>query len=138
MNTSKAFLKDLTYKINGAAIEVHKELGSGLLESVYQQCLEHELQNRNLETQTEKIISINYKGLDLVTNLRCDLLVEDTICIELKAVKEILPVHEAQLLSYMKLLKIPKGILFNFNVYNLYNEGQKTFVNEYFTDLIEK
>jgi GxxExxY protein len=72
--------------------------------------------------------------LDLVTNLRCDLLVEDTICIELKAVKEILPVHEAQLLSYMKL----KGILFNFNVYNLYNEGQKTFVNEYFTKMIEK
>jgi GxxExxY protein len=136
MNNSKAYLKELTFKINGAAIEVHKELGPGLLESVYQQCLAHELKNRNIDSQTEKIISINFKGLDLVTNLRCDLLVENAICIELKAVKEILPVHEAQLLSYMKLLKIPKGILFNFNVYNLYNEGQKTFVNEYFTELI--
>lgn len=133
---NKAFLKDLTYKINGAAIEVHKELGPGLLESVYHQCLAHELQNRELDVQTEKMISINFKGLDLITNLRCDLLVENAICIELKAVKEILPVHEAQLLSYMKLLKIPKGILFNFNVYNLYNEGQKTFVNEYFSNLV--
>jgi len=78
---------------------------------------------KNLYVQSEKN-SINFKGLDLVTNLKCDLLVENSICIELKAVKEILAVHEAQLLSYMKLLKIPKGILYNFNVYNLYNEGQ--------------
>ncbi len=79
---------------------------------------------------------INFKGLDLITNLRCDLIVENSICIELKAVKDLLPVHEAQLLSYMKLLKIPKGILYNFNVYNLYNEWQKTFVNEHFANLI--
>jgi len=135
-NINKAYLNELTYKINGAAIEVHKELGPGLLESVYQQCLAHELNNRNIEFQTEKTIPINFKGLDLTTNLRCDLIVENSICIELKAVKDILPVHEAQLLSYMKLLKIPKGILYNFNVYNLYNEGQKTFVNEHFANLI--
>ncbi|MGJ3234004.1 GxxExxY protein [Marivirga sp.] len=136
MKNSKAYLNELTYKINGAAIEVHKELGPGLLESVYQKCLAHELQNRNIEIQTEKIISIDFKGLELDVNLKCDLLVENAICIELKAVKEIMPVHEAQLLSYMKLLKIPKGILFNFNVYNLYNEGQRTFVNEYFSNMI--
>lgn len=136
MKNSKAYLNELTYKINGAAIEVHKELGPGLLESVYQKCLAHELQNRNIEIQTEKIISIDFKGLELDVNLKCDLLVENAICIELKAVKEIMPVHEAQLLSYMKLLKVPKGILFNFNVYNLYNEGQKTFVNEYFSNMI--
>ncbi len=136
MKNSKAYLNELTYKINGAAIEVHKELGPGLLESVYQKCLAHELQNRNIEIQTEKIISIDFKGLELDVNLKCDLLVENAICIELKAVKEIMPVHEAQLLPYIKLLKVPKGILFNFNVYNLYNEGQKTFVNEYFSNMI--
>ncbi|WKV13811.1 GxxExxY protein [Marivirga harenae] len=132
MNTRKAFLKELTYKINGAAIEVHKELGPGLLESVYHQCLIHELRNRNVYFQSERLIEVNYKGLNLDTNLRCDLLVEKSICVELKAVKEMLPVHDAQILSYMKLLKVPKGILYNFNVYNLYNEGQKTFVNEFF------
>jgi GxxExxY protein len=136
MKNSKSYLNELTYKINGAAIEVHKELGPGLLESVYQKCLVHELQNRNIEIQTEKMISIDFKGLDLDVNLKCDLLVENAICIELKAVKDILPVHEAQLLSYMKLLQVPKGILFNFNVYNLYNEGQRTFVNEYFSKMI--
>ncbi|WP_340152189.1 GxxExxY protein [uncultured Marivirga sp.] len=136
MKNSKAYLNELTYKINGAAIEVHKELGTGLLENVYQKCLAHELQNRNIEIQTEKIISIDFKGLELDVNLKCDLPVEDTICIELKAVKEIIPVYEAQILSYMKLLKVPKGTLFNFNVYNLYNEGQKTFVNEYFSNMI--
>lgn len=136
MKNSKSYLNELTYKINGAAIEVHKELGPGLLESVYQKCLVHELQNRNIEIQTEKMTSIDFKGLDLDVNLKCDLLVENAICIELKAVKDILPVHEAQLLSYMKLLQVPKGILFNFNVYNLYNEGQKTFVNEYFSKMI--
>ncbi|WP_340152177.1 GxxExxY protein [uncultured Marivirga sp.] len=132
MNTRKAFLKELTYKINGAAIEVHKELGPGLLESVYHQCLIHELRNRNVYFQSERLIEVNYKGLNLDTNLRCDLLVEKSICVELKAVKEMLPIHDAQILSYMKLLKVPKGILYNFNVYNLYNEGQKTFVNEFF------
>ena len=132
MNTRKAFLKELTYKIKGAAIEVHKELGPGLLESVYHQCLIHELKNRNINFQTEKLIEVNYKGLNLDTNLRCDILVENSICVELKAVKEMLPVHDAQILSYMKLLKVPKGILYNFNVYNLFNQGQKTFVNEFF------
>lgn len=71
--------------------------------------------------------------MNLDTNLRCDLLVEKSICVELKAVKETLPVHDAQILSFMKLLKVPKGILYNFNVYNLFNEGQKTFVDEFFT-----
>ncbi|WKK87127.1 GxxExxY protein [Marivirga arenosa] len=132
MEITKSYVNDLTYKINGAAIEVHKELDPGLLESVYHQCLIHELKSQNIKFQTEKVIPINYKGLQLESNLRCDLIIEDCICLELKAVKELLPVHKAQLLSYMQLLKVPKGILFNFNVYNLYKDGQKTFVNDYF------
>jgi GxxExxY protein len=130
-------LKDLTYQINGAAIEVHKSLGPGLLESVYHQCMKHELQIRGIKFVYEMIISIEYKDIEVETNLRCDLFVEKSIVVELKAVAEILPIHEAQLLTYMKLLNAPKGILFNFNCFNLYSDGQKTFVNEFFRALAE-
>lgn len=135
MKITKVFLDQLTYNINGAAIEVHKALGPGLLEKVYQRCLLHELQIRNLKVQSEFLIPIEYKGVIVDTELRCDLLVENLICIEIKAVKELIPIHDAQLISYMKLLKVPKGILYNFHVTNLYKEGQKTFVNKFFDDL---
>jgi GxxExxY protein len=135
MKTTKAFLDKLTYNINGAAIEVHKALGPGLLEKVYQRCLLHELQIRNLSVKTEFIIPIEYKGVIVDTELRCDLLVENLICIEIKAVKELIPIHDIQLISYMKLLKVPKGILYNFHVTNLYTEGQKIFVNKFFDNL---
>lgn len=132
MKITKAFLDKLTYEINGAAIEVHKALGPGLLEKVYQSCLIHELHIRNLSVKTEFLIPIEYKGVLVDADLRCDILVENLICIEIKAVKELIPIHDAQLISYMKLLKVPKGILFNFHVTNLYGEGQKTFVNKYY------
>ena len=130
-------LKDLTYQINGAAIEVHKLLGPGLLESVYHQCLKHELHLRGIDFVSEMVISVEYKNIEVETNLRCDFFIEKNIVVELKAVAEILPIHEAQLLTYMKLLNAPKGILFNFNCFNLYNDGQKTFVNEFFRALPE-
>ncbi len=132
MKITKAFLDKLTYEINGAAIEVHKALGPGLLEKVYQSCLIHELHIRNLSVKTEFLIPIEYKGVLVDADLRCDILVENLICIEIKAVKELIPIHDAQLISYMKLLKVPKGILFNFHVTNLYAEGQKTFVNKFY------
>lgn len=75
---------------------------------------------------------MNYKGIDIETELRCDLLVDDAVVLELKSVEALAPIHEAQLLTYMKLLKKPKGILINFNCTNLFKEGQRTFVNEYF------
>ena len=78
---------------------------------------------------------MNYKGIDVDAELRCDFLVENAVVIELKTVDEIAPIHEAQLLTYMKLLKKPKGILINFNCVNLFKEGQRTFVNEYFRTL---
>ena len=81
------------------------------------------------------IVPVLYKGEDIQADLRCDLFVENILCVELKAVENILPIHEAQLLTYMKLLKSPKGILYNFNVVNLYEDGQKTFVNEFFRNL---
>ena len=134
-NITKSYLKDLTYQINGAAIEVHKHWGPGLLEKLYHECLKKELTIRGINFQSELAVPVDYKGLEVETILRCDLLVERCLVLELKAHEAILPIHEAQLMTYMKLLKVPKGILFNFNVTNLYNEGQKTFVNECFRAL---
>jgi len=138
MEISKSLLKDLTYQINGAAIEVHKHLGPGLLESVYHQCLKHELTLRNIKFLSEMMVPVTYKGTDIMTDLRCDLLIERCIVVELKAIESVLPIHEVKLLTYKKLIKAPKGILINFNTTNLYHEGQKTFVNEFFASLKDK
>lgn len=132
---TKKYLDDLTYQIIGSAIEVHKIMGSGLLESVYHQCLMEELTLRNINFLTEMIIPVSYKEKPLDIDFRCDLLVENCIVVELKAVTEMHPIFEAQLLTYMKLLQCPKGILINFNCSNIFKEGQKTFVNEYFSKL---
>jgi GxxExxY protein len=134
---TKKYLDDLTYNIIGAAIEVHKAIGPGLLETVYHQCLMEELRQRNIKFETERIVPVHYKGLVLDVDLRCDLFVENCIVLELKAVKELHPVFEAQLLTYMNLLEAPKGILINFFSNNLFKEGQKTFVNEIFRNLPE-
>jgi hypothetical protein len=115
---TKSELKDLVYQVNGAAIEVHKNLGPGLLESVYHKCLEKEFQ-----------------GLALEADLRLDFLVENILPVEIKAVEHILPVHEAQIISYLKLLEKPEGLLINFNVTNIFYEGQKTYVNELYRNL---
>jgi GxxExxY protein len=135
---TKKEINELTYSIIGAAIEVHKELGPGLLESVYHKCLKQELDHRRLQYRSELLVGINYKGIMLDAELRCDLLIEDWIVVELKAVDALAPVHEAQLLTYMKLLEKPKGILINFTCANLFKEGQRTFVNELFRNLPEQ
>jgi GxxExxY protein len=132
MEITKTYLNKLTYNIVGAAIEVHKALGPGLLESVYQQCLSKELKLRQIRHATEFKIPYTYKGYEIDINLRCDFLIEDLLIVELKAVETVLPVHEAQLLSYMKLMCAPKGLLINFNVQNLYYDGHKSFVNQLF------
>lgn len=135
MALTKSYLKDLTYQINGAAIEVHKFLGPDLLESIYHKCLKKELDSRGISFTSELLVPINFKGLDIDTNLRCDLFIENCIVLELKTVDDFAPIHQAQLLTYMKLLEAPKGILYNFNSVNLYKEGQMTLVNEYFRNL---
>ncbi len=132
---TQKYLDDLTYEVVGAAIEVHKIMGSGLLESVYHQCLKEELLHRKINFLTEMKIPVIYKDKELEIDFRCDLFVEDCLVVELKSVKEVTPVFEAQLLTYMKLLKSPKGILINFNCSNIFHDGQKTFVNEYFRKL---
>jgi GxxExxY protein len=130
---TKSHLNDLSYKIIGCAIEVHKHLGPGLLESVYQDCLKKEFSLRNINYRSQLSVPVNYKGLVLDTEYRLDFLAENELVIELKAMDGILPVHEAQLLTYMKLLQKCKGILINFNCANIVKEGTKQMVNEYFS-----
>jgi GxxExxY protein len=132
MILTRSFLKDLVYQVNGAAIEVHKNIGAGLLENVYHQCLKKELELRKINFSSELQIPLDYKGYELESKLRCDLLIENCLVVELKSVTEINPIFEAQLLTYMNLLKVPIGLLINFNVKNIFYEGQKTMVNEYY------
>ena len=131
MNTQKQ-INELTYEVIGCAIEVHKHLGAGLLESIYHQCLIEELKSKNINYKSELKLPIIYKEKELETDFRCDLFIENCLVVELKSVSEIHPMHDAQLLTYMKLLKAPKGIIINFNCKNIFKEGQKTYVNEYF------
>ena len=137
-NLTQKYLDDLTYEVVGAAIEVHKIMGRGLLESVYQQCLIEELRHREINFQTEMKVPVIYKEKELKIDFRCDLFVENCLVVELKAVQEMNVAFEAQLLTYMKLLKAPKGILLNFNCSNIFKEGQKTYVNEIFSQLQKK
>ncbi len=134
---TRRFLDKLTYEVVGAAIEVHKALGPGLLESIYHKCMIHELDLRGIEYISEAFVSVNFKGRELDAELRCDLFIENALVVELKSVTELNRLHEAQLLTYMKLLKAPKGILINFNCLNIFKDGQKTFVNELFRKLPE-
>lgn len=135
MELTKKYLDSLSYKIIGCAIEVHKYLGPGLLESVYEKCFKKELSLQLVPFKSQIIIPVEYKGLELEAELRFDVLVEDLILVELKAIDGLLPVHEAQILTYMKLMNKPKGILINFNCINIFKEGQKTFVNHIYSAL---
>jgi GxxExxY protein len=118
---------ELSNKVIGCAIEVHKILGPGLLESVYEKCLSHELSCANIKHGLQKELPLNYKSITLDCGYRIDLLIENDIIIELKSVDKILPIHEAQLLTYMKLSGVKIGLLINFNV-SLLKDGIKRFV----------
>lgn len=135
MMITKSYLSDLIYKVNGAAIQIHKILGPGLLESAYQQLMAIEMKDQGINFITEMPIPIYYKNKKIDLEFRCDFFVENCLVVELKAVEKILPVHEAQLLTYLKLLKQPKGLLINFNVSHIYSEGQRTFVTDLYKTL---
>ncbi len=106
---------ELSHVVIGAAIEVHKALGPGLLESIYERCLLHELGLRGVSAINQREVQIRYKDLVLDEVLKFDVLVDGCLLVEIKAVQEVLPIHKAQLLSYMKLLDIPLGLLINFH-----------------------
>ena len=106
---------ELSREAIAAAIEVHRHKGPGLIESIYERCLMRELELRNFSAINQRLVRIEYKGLIFEEALRFDVLIADCLLLELKCVKEILPVHKAQLLSYMKLLNVPLGLIINFH-----------------------
>ena len=118
----------LTRKIIGAAIKVHKELGPGLLESAYEECLCFELSQIGLAIERQRPLPVTYKGMSLDCGYRLDVIVEKSVILELKAVESLLPIHEAQLLTYLKLSGISLELLMNFNV-PVMTKGIKRFIN---------
>ena len=123
-------LNKITEAIIGAAIAVHKELGPGLLESAYEACLAYELVERKLKIERQKGLPVTYHGVQLDCGYRIDLLVEDLVVVELKAVEKLEPIHQAQMLSYLRLSGCKVGLLINFNV-KLLKNGIRRFVNEF-------
>lgn len=117
----------LTNKVLGLAFEVHTQLGAGLLESTYESCLFYELKDNNINVERQKKLPIIYKGIQLDTDYRIDLLIDNQLIIELKSVEALQPVHSAQLLTYMKLSNLKYGLLLNFNVPHL-KQGIKRFI----------
>jgi len=118
---------ELSNKVIGCAIEVHKAIGPGLLESTYEQCLAHELNLNNISFKLQHPLPVQYKGTRLDCGYRVDVLVEDEIILELKSVEALKGIHEAQMLTYMKLAEIKQGFLINFNV-KMLKDGLKSFV----------
>lgn len=118
----------LSSLVIGAAIEVHRHLGPGLLESAYEECLCHELTNAGLQHERQRALPVTYKGVRLDCGYKMDVVVEDLVLLELKAVESLQPIHEAQILTYLRLSRLKLGLLMNFNVPLLRN-GIKRLVN---------
>ena len=131
---TKKEINQLGYDIIACAIQVHNALGPGLLESVYEECLAHELISSGFHIKRQVVVPITYKEVNLKTKLRTDLLVNDCIVVELKTVEAVNSIYRAQVLSYMKLLKCPKGILINFFTEKI-TDSAIHLVNEYFEEL---
>lgn len=134
MMATKKQLTQLSYEITASAIKVHKELGPGLPESIYETCMVYELKRSGFNVMQQKEVPVLYDGIDMSMHLRLDLLVNDLVIVEIKAVDQIHPVHEAQLLTYMKLLQKPQGLLINFFTTNI-TKSMKPMVNELFRAL---
>ncbi|MEO6812483.1 MAG: GxxExxY protein [Ginsengibacter sp.] len=128
---TKREVTQLSYEIIGLAIKVHKVLGPGLLEGVYERCLKYELIKKGYDVKQQMNVPVVYEDIVIDTDLRLDLLVNDWVVVELKAIENVPPVEDAKLLTYMKLLKKPQGLLINFFT-NSITKSMKPFVNEYF------
>jgi len=122
-------INKITEKIIGAAIAVHRALGPGLLESAYEACLAFELVDREMSVERQKALPVVYRGVNVDCGYRIDLLVENVVIVELKAVERLDPIHEAQLLSYLKLSGCKVGLLINFNV-KILKTGIRRFIND--------
>ena len=133
---TQKLINDLAYSIVGCAIEVHKNLVPGLLESIYQKCLIEELRQLDYDVKSQVWVPVNYKGIDLESSLKLDLLINDIIVVELKAQDTMIPLYKAQLLSYLKLSGKPKGLLINFLTENI-TKDMVPMVTEEFRKLPE-
>ena len=133
---TKKEITQLSYKIIGFAIRVHKKLGPGLLERIYEECLKYELEQNGYHVKQQVNIEVDYYDLQLENPLKLDLLVNDCIIVELKTVDKFHPIDEAKLMTNMKLLSIPQGLLINFNTTNI-TKSTKPLVNEYFFRLAD-
>jgi GxxExxY protein len=129
-------INEITEMVIGAAIEVHRYLGPGLLESAYEECLCYELSQSNVRFERQVHVPVDYKGLHLDCAYRLDLLVAGVVVVEIKAIDEVLPIHKAQVLTYLRSARKPVGLLLNFNVRALKN-GLSRIVNEYHGPTIE-
>lgn len=134
--TTKTFLKDISFATIGCIIEVHKNLGPGLLESVYQLCLVEELKSNGISFKNNVHVPVRYKDADVGGILKIDLLIEDVLILELKAVETMHPVYKAQLLTYLKLADKPKGLLVNFNC-EIIKDNITSIVTEKFRSLAD-
>jgi GxxExxY protein len=133
---TKTQITQLSYDIVGCAIKVHKELGPGLLESVYEMCLAYELREKGFLVNQQISTKLSYGKIEIETPLKVDLLVNDAIVIEIKTVESLLPVHQAQLMTYMKILEKPQGLLINFYTDNI-TKSMIPLINEHFSKLPE-
>ena len=134
---TKKEITQLSYEIIGYAIKVHKKLGPGLLEKIYEECLKYELESNGYDVKQQLNVEVEYYDIQLVNPLRLDLLVNDCIIVELKTVEKFHPIDEAKLLTYMKLMSVPQGLLINFNTTNI-SKSCKPLVNEYFQRLADE
>ena len=120
-------LDDLSHRVIACALEVHRHLGPGLLESAYEECLAYELEQAGFAIERQKPLRVTYKGVQLDCGYRLDLLIEGRLIVELKTVEKLLPIHEAQLLTYLRLARMPVGLLMNFNA-TVLKEGLRRMV----------
>lgn len=132
---TQKYVNEIAYEIVGCAIEVHKHLGPGLLESIYEDCFIEELKSNGFEVKSQVPVPVLYKGKNIGKVLKLDIVVDDLIVVELKAVDVLLPIFKAQLLSYLKLTNKPKGLLINFNCENITRDGLIPLVTDRFAKL---
>ena len=134
-NVAELITSPLVRQVIGSAIDVHRALGPGLLESVYHTCMTHELGLRGVRSISQAAVPVVYKGIALACGYRVDLIIEGTLLVELKTVDQILPIHHAQMLTYLKLLDLPQALLINFNATQL-REGLKSFLHTPGTSIV--
>lgn len=132
---SQKYVDQIAHAIIGCAIDIHKELGPGLLESAYEKCMIYLLNKKGFKVESQLEVPITFQDLIVSKAYKLDLLVEDLVIVELKAIREFTPVDKAQILTYLRFMKKPKGILINFHCSNIFYEGQQTFITKEYSKL---